>query len=377
MIESFRLVNYKIFADTKTIHIKPLTLLLGKNNSGKSSLLKALSFMKEALAQGENSVMSVKPAEGVRMGETMRDMFHRRELVDLGFIVDFTDNIHYSVRLLTTNGNVRPYIYDLQIGEDSFLSRDTVPSQDLYKELAGLFPLRYKDSCEQAFRFNVRHIGPLRVIPPELIPVTTASDSLFVGYDGKATYGILLFSFLQGTPLFRQVSKWFRENMEGISLQFSPINPSGTAYVLNVEHDGVAVNIVDVGLGVAQLLPIITQSFIPEKDTIVALEQPVLHLHPAAHASVAERLAEASLQTGVRFIVESHSKNFLLGLRLEAILPDNPFSTEDAAIYYVDNEELPANVNEIKINPDGSLTYWPTGIFGEDADLMDKIMDQR
>lgn len=44
MLTSVRLQNYKCFADTGTLRIAPLTILVGENNSGKSSLLHALQL---------------------------------------------------------------------------------------------------------------------------------------------------------------------------------------------------------------------------------------------------------------------------------------------------------------------------------------------
>ena len=52
MLEKIRLTSYRAFEDTGDIRIAPVTLLLGKNNSGKSSLLKALSFIHDGLADG-------------------------------------------------------------------------------------------------------------------------------------------------------------------------------------------------------------------------------------------------------------------------------------------------------------------------------------
>ena len=40
-IQSFTLKNYRSFVDRTTIELRPLTLLFGYNNSGKSALLSA------------------------------------------------------------------------------------------------------------------------------------------------------------------------------------------------------------------------------------------------------------------------------------------------------------------------------------------------
>ena len=60
MLEKIRLTSYRAFEDTGDIRIAPVTLLLGKNNSGKSSLLKALSFIHDGLADGSRSRLSLR-----------------------------------------------------------------------------------------------------------------------------------------------------------------------------------------------------------------------------------------------------------------------------------------------------------------------------
>lgn len=372
MLKSLRLKYYKCFVDTEEIQIKPITLLLGKNNSGKSSILKVFSFLEKALTKGSMSTLAISPADNIRMGDTLLDMFHRRELVELGFITKFSDGMKYSIYLLSSNGNIQPYKMELEKpGMESITRTD----QKLYQEFAGLFPKEYAGAFGDATMFQVMHIGPLRKTAPAIIPRSSATDSKYVGYYGERAYGILLNSFLNSSNLFKNVSNWFKDNMDGLCLDFAPIDVVGSNYILNIVNDSVPVNIVDGGLGIAQLLPIITQTFIENHNTIIPIEQPALHLHPAAHAAVASRLAESAKSNDVYYIVESHSKNFLLGLRLDAITPDTKFNVDDAAIYYISNDELPSTLKEIRINKNGSLTYWPTGVFGEDADLMDQIIE--
>lgn len=360
--------------DTKRIKISPLTLLLGKNNSGKSSILKALSFFKTGIAQGKESHLSLAPAPGLRMGGTLVDLFHKRELVGLGFEAEFSGDIDYEIRFLANQGDIHPYKMKLKKGDQEEL---VLEGNDLSNRIAGFFPVEYPDEIRDDFYFEVFHIGPLRVVAPGILAVSSAINKKFVGYNGEDTYGILLYSYLKDNTLFNKVSGWMEANMDGISLRFEPIDAAGSNYVLNVIRDNVAVNIADVGLGLSQILPIITQSYIENRDTIVAIEQPVLHLHPSAHEAVAIRLADAAVSTGTRYIIESHSKNFLLALRLATLLPETGIKKEDISIYFIDGETMPSGIREIEINKDGSLSYWPTGVFGEDAELMDKIMESR
>lgn len=371
MLTTLRLYNYKAFSDTKNIRIRPITLLFGKNNSGKSSILKALSFLKEGLTKGKDSHLSLTPSDGISMGRTLLDLFHKRILVDLGFYAEFSDGLSYDVKILGNQGEIHPYKAILKEGGE------IIGEENSSTEFAGLFPLRFENDLAGRINFQVYHIGPLRESAPSILPASSISNRQFVGYKGEYTYGILLNSHIKDTPLFNQVSDWFEENMDGLKLEIEVEGASGANYVLNIIKDGISINIADAGLGIAQVLPIIVQSFIDNRDTIITIEQPVLHLHPAAHAPVALRLAESSLTTGVKYVVETHSKNFLLATRLATLLPETKLTKEDVSIYYIDGETLPSEVKEIEIKENGSLSYWPTGIFGEDADLMDQIIDNR
>src|SRR5262245_66562586 len=48
-IRQLRLQNFKCFADSGCIPIAPLTLILGKNNSGKSSILQSLLLLRQSV----------------------------------------------------------------------------------------------------------------------------------------------------------------------------------------------------------------------------------------------------------------------------------------------------------------------------------------
>ncbi|MDE5975422.1 MAG: AAA family ATPase, partial [Muribaculaceae bacterium] len=322
------------------------------------------------LTGGKDSHLSLTPADGISMGRTLLDLFHKRLLIELGFYAEFSDGLSYEVWMLGNQGEVHPYKAVLK-EDDKVIGEENAPT-----EFAGLFPIRFEDIVER-INFRVYHIGPLRESAPSILPASSISNRRFVGYKGEYTYGILLNSYLKGSDLFTKVSDWFENNMDGLRLDIEAEGASGANYVLNIVKDGVSINIADAGLGLSQVLPIIVQSYIENKDTIITIEQPVLHLHPAAHAPVAVRLAESSLESGVRYVVETHSKNFLLAIRLETILPDSDFTKDDVSIYYIVGETLPSDVKEIEITGNGALSFWPTGVFGEDAELMDQIIDNR
>lgn len=51
MLKSLRLTNFKAYKDSGVIPLKPLTILIGANNSGKSTILQALLMLKQSTEQ--------------------------------------------------------------------------------------------------------------------------------------------------------------------------------------------------------------------------------------------------------------------------------------------------------------------------------------
>jgi predicted ATPase len=93
------------------------------------------------------------------------------------------------------------------------------------------------------------------------------------------------------------------------------------------------------------------------------IEQPELHLHPAAHADLAELFLTAVRTTSTRFLIETHSETLLLRLRRHVAKGLDPSTV---AVYFVDRVDGESFARRIHIDPDGNLDYWPVGVFAED-----------
>lgn len=55
MLKSIRLKNFKLHEDTQ-IEAAPITVFIGPNNSGKSSIFQALLALRQAAARGVNEL---------------------------------------------------------------------------------------------------------------------------------------------------------------------------------------------------------------------------------------------------------------------------------------------------------------------------------
>lgn len=138
-----------------------------------------------------------------------------------------------------------------------------------------------------------------------------------------------------------------------------------------VEH-----NIVDMGFGYTQILPIIVQLWIStsgvgfspmlKRIPLFAIEQPELHLHPALQKTLLRTFCKAIEKTNgekPRFLLETHSKTFVM--LLGELIEQKMISPEDVSILVFDNENgKNTKVIQSYFNKDGDLENWPIGFFG-------------
>ncbi|MDY4170299.1 MAG: AAA family ATPase [[Ruminococcus] gnavus] len=103
-------------------------------------------------------------------------------------------------------------------------------------------------------------------------------------------------------------------------------------------------NIADVGFGVSQILPIITQGIYMNKEETFLIEQPEIHLHPKMELDMADYLIE--LAKSERFvIVETHSDHIINRI-VHRVMEKYEILNELIKIYFIENK-----TGEAKINP--------------------------
>ena len=65
MLTELRIENFKAFAEEQRIPIRPITLLFGKNSSGKSSILQALLLLKQTLEEGDRPAVLLPKGKSI------------------------------------------------------------------------------------------------------------------------------------------------------------------------------------------------------------------------------------------------------------------------------------------------------------------------
>lgn len=373
MLKKLTVENYKAFKEPTSIEFRPITVLLGKNSSGKSSLCKLISVLSYVLSENCKDIFSMLDKD-VMLGSINSELFHTNILSKLKFDLEFDNTATMSLNYMMTGGDFILHEYkvrqeDIHVDvtfkkKEEIVGRFFSPTNNEYFNSGGFNPNK--------FRYKVNYIGPVRIQAKRSLYAATMNviDITKVGYRGENTSAILLNSFLNEGELFRRVSSWYYEHMDGQSLDFIRNGERSGNYSLMVKRGDTVVNLADVGEGTNQLLPVITQTFLNNADLTI-IEQAGLHLHPSAHANLAYRIAEAATSSGKTYVVESHSANFILGLRNR--VAHHKIDPKDVAIYFIDHDGESATATLYEIESDGSMTDWPAGIFAEDFQLLKEI----
>jgi AAA ATPase domain len=134
----------------------------------------------------------------------------------------------------------------------------------------------------------------------------------------------------------------------------------GDPFQLQVKIAGSGINLVDVGYGVSQVLPIIVDAIREPQDSTFLLQQPEVHLHPRAQAELGSFLATLAKQQQKRFIVETHSDYLVDRIRMD-IRDGKHLKPGDAAILYFERVGGAAQVRTMEIDDFGNLLDVPSG----------------
>lgn len=120
--------------------------------------------------------------------------------------------------------------------------------------------------------------------------------------------------------------------------------------------DGIR-NIVDVGYGVHSVLWLLQQMYGTSSGTVFLLQQPEIHLHPVAQARLSQLMAESPY----RFMVETHSEHFLTRLRIRAMRGE--LDPREVSIIYLapNHDRTKSTMHNMSIDEMGNLRDAPKG----------------
>lgn len=384
MINKISFKNYKLFKEKQTLELKPITILIGKNNSGKSAVLKLPTLIAGSLS-GEFKEPFRLMNEGVKIADEYRDVVYGRGKMVLGLELfqkkslsnddDFIktdiyiDDNEPIIESWNCNNNINLFRLDndnyqnikLNKEQETHFNGINIKESELIGESQTKIQL-------PVFKINTDFIGAIRQKSNINYPYSQNIPEKSA-IDGNNLYQFLIDDYLStDKKYFNQVSNWIKEKFEGWEIK---IDVDGykkeIPAIIELEKGNLRINISQTGMGISQVLPLIIRAFKPcKEETLIIIEEPESHLHPYAHSQIAQLFFESlKADSNKRYLIETHSQNFIL--RLRRLVAEGKLKSDDLNIYYVNfNEEKGESVLErICVDKNGGVDKWPEGVFGE------------
>ena len=133
-------------------------------------------------------------------------------------------------------------------------------------------------------------------------------------------------------------------------------------------------NLIDVGYGVSQILPLLVDLFRRDRASMFLLQQPEVHLHPSAQAQLGSLLC-ATAGSQCQLIVETHSDYILDRILLDIRDKRSDLEPDDVSILYFERDDLSVTIHSIHIDDEGNLLNAPDGYRRFFRDELKRVID--
>ena len=127
-------------------------------------------------------------------------------------------------------------------------------------------------------------------------------------------------------------------------------------------RSGSHANLMDVGYGVSQSLPILVdvlERSDHHRKCMFLLQQPEVHLHPRGQAELASLFVQAFKRSGNRFLIETHSDYIIDRVRIS--VRKGLLKPDDVSVLYFEPEGSAVAIHNMTLDKHGNLLDAPRG----------------
>ncbi len=399
--------GYKSVYTARKIRIAPLTLLAGANSSGKSSFIQPLLLLKQTLEAPYDPGVLLLDGENVKItdiDQMLSNLGAGKKASEFSVGIELDDGTEFisSYKKSKKTGleiKAQEFIGNEQKGKNSFYLRPDMSHQEIEKNIPDYLKKLLRLSSFKNHQLSIMRercflsAGFLsesanKVVPlysfgdriflikkmihlpglrgnPERMYKTTAVEDVFPGrFENYVASIIYYWQINKHTRKLKELGTSLRTLGLTWTLQAKKKDDSRVEILvgrlIKAKKSGAKdlVSIADFGLGVSQILPVITALIVAEKSQTVYLEQPEIHLHPRAQAALAQLLAKAA-KRGVRVIVETHSSLLLRGV--QTLIAKGELSPGDVALHWFsrNKDDGETEIESADLDENGAFGDWP------------------
>ncbi len=338
MIKELHVTNFKSI-DEIGIPFKRVNLLVGKNSSGKSTIIQSLLLV----YQNEERFIGLND-----------------EYVSLGGFDDarcrYVVKKDISIKLRSENGDEISHVY-FRDGESGKLQLNKNNNRTFSPVINYL-------SCHR--------VGPLTMYRKDM----TVNDR--VGINGE--YAVAYLNRHREEPLENELCK-NRSNMTLMGqvnhwLKFIAEAEINTSDITGTDYVRASYNVnsltelrpSNIGAGISYLVSVIIMCLASEKGSFLIVENPEIHLHPSAQAKLCEFFYFIG-ESGRQILIETHSDHVFNGFRA-GVVSQSMDSEKLNVLFTYTEEDLVTKVMEVKIGRYGRIENQRKDLFDQfDIDM--------
>lgn len=371
MLTGLSLSNFKSHLHTE-IELCNLTVLTGVNGCGKTSLIQSLLLLRQSHLKG-------------RLGDGL-DLNNPLCRIGIGndALCRYATEGKIEITLHTDDSKILSFC--LEAGEkglnDSFL-RKSHYSEDANPETYSQLSL---------FSNNFQYIGADRwggvsSFPKDTYVAETQRQLSLEGGKGELVaqylhkFGGEAVTVLPDLgpdtdkSLFGQTIYWERKISPNVTLNVEQ-DKDGKSYSVTYGYSGHGdrkpignLKAENVGYGLSYTLPVIVALLSAFRGSLVIIENPEAHLHPAGQSELAKLIAMVAAR-GVQVIVETHSDHIITGIQLACKANGKDSSVgiprdKTAFYYFTYGPDNLSHVERVPIEKEGILEHQPKGFFDQ------------
>ena len=421
-INKFLLKDVRCFKGAKEFNIRPLTFLVGKNSTGKSTVLGCIQAIVRHLNEntyfsgGKSSIdFNSDPFQMGSFENIARRARPKNKEFELGF--EFTDNRNKASKfeLLVTLGeqanSANPITKKVRFvfsdGEIIFLDVSTARNDTIWEIKAEkqrskkIFSISLKEYQNYSLFYRVTFLITHYYEDSSYTEKLTSEEKQFIKFtrdnnlDGFLSFNPRCFSFSptcskpkrtydplsdiatsSGSEIPLVLRNLSAKNPEYWKQLYEKLKDFGTESDLFTDikvknlgsslgapfqlqfniRKGAATNLIDVGFGVSQILPLLVHVLTQERH-IFLMQQPETHLHPEAEAAFTSLLATLAKPKNNTFIIETHSDYIVNRARIDIM--NGNIKPEDVSLIYLEAQGKDVEVHNLCFDKQGNFKNDP------------------
>lgn len=229
---------------------------------------------------------------------------------------------------------------------------------------------------------KIYYLGPLREKPQGLYNLEYETNPKYVGSSGQYFASVLMsekdktrrYIMPDGNEyemkLGEALDEWMIHLDVASEINIDNENPFGMRVrISNMASE--KADILNVGVGTSQVLPVLIMGLLSEEKEILLFEQPELHLHPKSQSRLADFFVQISKKNR-QIIVETHSEYIINRLRYNVL--KNEIPSDEVSINFFENKEA-TRVSLGNMTQYGELNY-PEGFKDQTQIQINEILNE-